>query len=99
MDLIHNIHIPDLTSEFKLLEEPVVVSSSSSWLGPCAFHPGANVIFINTQQRTWSFDLINRRLKELIKIKDKFVILPGYYYLAFTYKRFFVLSSEIGKLS
>lgn len=98
MNLIHNIHIPDLTSEFKLLEEPVVLSSSS-WLGPCAFHPGTNVIFINTQHWTWSFDLINRRLKELTKIKDKFVIFPGYYYFAFTYKRFLVRSSEIGKLS
>lgn len=84
---MHNIHIRDLTSEFKLLKE--LVHSSSSWLGPCAFHHGTNVIFIDTQQQIWSFDFLNRRLKELAKIKDGFAILPDY--LAFTYNCFLVL--------
>ncbi|CAA2990165.1 F-box At5g07610-like [Olea europaea subsp. europaea] len=93
--LRHNINIYDLTRGLMLFRE--CGPPDSKWVGPIAFHPSSNIVFLGTPIVILRFNLDNNTLEELIRI-EKDLILPGCYHPAFIYVRYLAPFDKEGNI-
>ncbi|XP_022889962.1 uncharacterized protein LOC111405359 [Olea europaea var. sylvestris] len=93
--LRYNVNIYDLTRGLMLCR--ACGPPDSKWVGPIAFHPNSNIVFLGTPLVILRYNLDNNMLEELIRIEND-LILPGCYYPAFTYVRYLAPFNKEGNI-
>ncbi|KAL3643391.1 hypothetical protein CASFOL_014206 [Castilleja foliolosa] len=95
-NLRYKINIHDLTCGLVLHRE--CAPACSEWIGPIAFHPSANVVYLGTSIVILRYNLENNKLEELTRIEED-SFLPGCYCAALTYVRYLGPFNDDGHIS